>query len=426
MFRVRNTEDEFCVTPMRCNEAATNETQINLEINDSGIKLRRKCYEVFDNFFHEFSHEILSMGLTIKEKDTFFSLCSELVKQHQSLMMNLLQEKDQVENYLTAIHDCTSYVCDKIQKYETSGRRLAEIKSNHLYVKNETRIIGLKWKTETHPHQEIPDHNLVQCGYQYVSPIKTLTALFSDPKFREKYMNYNHREKHNCKDGVYADFCCGSSFKNNKLFATNPDALQIELSSDDFEVCSPLKSKAGVHKLCAVYFRIRNMPPQLNSKLDSVYLVALCPSAYLKQNERSFQEIAQEIVQDLKILETSGIEISPGQFLRGTLTNTSHDNLGGNSILGFVECFVATNSCRQCECTKDEIQNVFVEDPSKMRRKEEYEDAIMQIDDDSSKVLNIKGVKMYCVLNNLEFYHMLENRSVDLMHDVNEGTNSFE
>lgn len=165
------------------------------------------------------------------------------------------------------------------------------------------------------------------------------------------------------------------------------------------------------------------MPLDHNSKLDSIHLIALCLSAYLKADDRSFQDVAEHIVNELKELETTGIEISPGNYLKAALINTSHDNLGGNSILGFVECFVATYSCRLCECTREEIQGAFVEDSTKMRQKSDYDELIHQLED--RQCTNIKGIKAYCVLNKLEFYHMMENRSVDLMHDVNEGTISI-
>lgn len=88
-------------------------------------------------------------------------------------------------------------------------------------------------------------------------------------------------------------------------------------------------------------------------------------------------------------------------------------------MLGFVECFVATHSCCNCECSKDELQTTFVEDPNKMRRKEDYPQLIQQLKEE--QLANVKGIKKFCVLNNLESFHMMENRSVDLMHDLNEG-----
>lgn len=109
----------------------------------------------------------------------------------------------------------------------------------------------------------------------------------------------------------------------------------------------------------------------------------------------------------------------------GTLINTSQDNLGANGLFGYVECFIVDNCCRFCVCTQDEMQTIIDEEPDKMRNKESYAHCISQIDEDDSGETIVNGIKRYCVLNDLNHYHMLENTSVDLMHDMNEGVVPF-
>lgn len=419
--RVFRNSDEIHITANSTqNNDVFENVPLNIEADRDQIRIRPKCYEVFDVFLNDFVHEIQCMGITNKDRNTLYSLMEQLVRQHKNILL-----ESHTCNHLNVINDRTNYVCEQIGKFRTRYRRLSLMRQNKLFVEPETKNIGLKWKTTTRPEEEIPDHELVASTYQFVSPLKTLRTLFADATFRDAYEKYNRIEKHKCRIGVYENFCCGSIFKKSELFKEQPVAIQIEISSDDFEVCSPLKSKATIHKICAVYFRIRNMPLHSNSKLDSIYLVALCAAAYLKTGGHSFQDIAKLIVQDLKQLETIGIEISPGVFLKGTLVFTSHDNLGGNSILGLVECFVANYSCRICECKKEDLQGLFVEDVDKLRKKENYLGLIRELEEDESNANNIKGIKTYCSLNDLEFYHMFENRSVDLMHDVNEGVYIF-
>ena len=50
-------------------------------------------------------------------------------------------------------------------------------------------------------------------------------------------------------DSYLADFCDGYLFKNHDLFQAYPNALQLILYFDELEVCNPLGSHAGVHKL---------------------------------------------------------------------------------------------------------------------------------------------------------------------------------
>ena len=50
-------------------------------------------------------------------------------------------------------------------------------------------------------------------------------------------------------DDCLHDFCDGSLFKNHQLFQAFPDALQLIIYFDELEVCNPLGSHSGVHKV---------------------------------------------------------------------------------------------------------------------------------------------------------------------------------
>ena len=59
-------------------------------------------------------------------------------------------------------------------------------------------------------------------------------------------------------DNYLGDFCDGSLFKGHTLFQIYTDALQFILHFDELEVCNPLGSHSGVHKLgihiiCSMY-----------------------------------------------------------------------------------------------------------------------------------------------------------------------------
>lgn len=68
----------------------------------------------------------------------------------------------------------------------------------------------------------------------------------------------------------------------------------------------------------------------------------------------------------------------------------------------------------------------IVEDVGKYRTKEKYNQTIQQIN--VTNILDFKetkGIKAYCSLNNLKYFHILDNRNVDIMHDLLEGTIPF-
>lgn len=267
----------------------------------------------------------------------------------------------------------------------------------------------------------------VQSTFYYVSIEKQLESLFSNEEFRRAYVNYNEQKSHECTDGVYRDFCCGSNYRQKKFFSENPMAVQLQLFTDDFEPCDALKSRASVHKTCAFYFQIRNLPVNLLSKLNHIYLVALCNTNDLKTEYTSMKNILEVILNEVKTLETVGISAN-GISVKGTLVNVSFDNLGGNVCFGYSEGFRANYFCRICESHRDECQKITIEDVSTIRTKDEYNRTVAFIlanESEKCDLTSTKGIKKYCVLNDCNHFHILENLSVDLMHDLHEGVIPF-
>lgn len=418
--QVRQNTEEETQTP------CVNNTPLVFTECSSGMRIQSECYHEFNEFFTEFSNQIRHNCSTQKQADAVFNLCEIFAQKQMNLCKMLLQEKftdGDLKKIQIVINATSFHVSKKLQDHQTQYKRLKLLRKNPFYLEPETKVIGLKWKTKTGVDQRIPDHTLVQSTFEYVPILKSLKMLFSNQKFHDQYFNYNQQMKHKCEPNFYQDICCGEMFAKNGLYQRNPHAIQIEISVDDFEVCSPLKSKTTIHKVCGVYFRVRNMPLEFNSRLNSIHLVALCLTENMKASDCSFDDVAKHIISDIHELEDNGIEISPGNRIKGTLVHTSHDNLGGNQILGFVESFIAENCCRICECDRSiDFQTLFREDSNKLRRKSSYENQA-SLSERSDTV--IKGIKHYCILNDLKYFHMLDNTAVDLMHDMNEGVIPF-
>lgn len=249
-------------------------------------------------------------------------------------------------------------------------------------------------------------------------------SLFKNDCFNKSYFDFNENCKHTCSDDVYEDFCCGSIYKQNDIF--EPTTIQLQLGIDEFEPCNALKTKAGLHKMYAVYFQINNIDPMIKSKLGNIHLVALAKSTDLKAGDAD--KIANKIVEELKLLETEGITIKSGRNLKAVLTNICSDNLGANSTFGFVECFNARYFCRMCELTSTECKSTPVEVPSKLRQKQEYAsvvDYLNGMENENIDYKATKGITKACVFNKLEHFHILDNCTVDVMHDMNEGVIPF-
>ncbi|CAD6229031.1 GSCOCG00012066001-RA-CDS [Cotesia congregata] len=79
-----------------------------------------------------------------------------------------------------------------------------------------------------------------------------------------------------------------------------------------------------------------------------MYLVALC-----KEKLFDHTKVFGKIIQDIKDIETDGIEISPGKVVKGSLVFVTGDNLGSHGLGGFTENFSKTQYfCRYCLVTK--------------------------------------------------------------------------
>lgn len=149
------------------------------------------------------------------------------------------------------------------------------------FVPPEKTAIGTRFELEKKTVLEPAFPVRLQYTHPYVPIIKTLQSAFKNDAFLSTYLKYNeYGNGHICKENEYADFCCGSIFRKNELFKRFPNSLQIQIFIDDFEPCNPLGSKATIHKICGVYFVVRNMP--YNSKLSSIYLIALCNTDDIK------------------------------------------------------------------------------------------------------------------------------------------------
>lgn len=189
---------------------------------------------------------------------------------------------------------------------------------------------------------------------------------------------------------------------------------------DDFEVCSPLKTKAGVHKVTGIYCHIRNLPAEYNSRLDNMHLVAICNVQDFKQADASFDDVLKLIVNDIQTLQTNGIDIGDNKNLKGTLINICADNLGANEVFGFVKSFNTDGFCRICSVSKKVSETQVKEDPELIRKKDDYMDYV-QIAANGGNTKESKGIVHYCLFNDIEYFHILDNYSIDIMHDALEG-----
>lgn len=368
----------------------------------------------FSAFFDGFVNSISRIKLNEKQTNEVFKNSKELAHQCISLSNALCQIEGNTEQ------NTLRFVDDKMDKVCSAYKRLQIAEANPLYVPPNECAIGTRWEMVVDKTSSKRYRQSVQSTFQYVPIIDTLKSIFADPSFVKLYMDYNN--DHVCQSGVYERFCCSEVWKK---FGLPKNALLIEIFTDDFEICSVLKSKANLHKTCAVYFQIKNLPSKYLSKLSSINLVALCNPDDLKQEYTNFNNILDLIIKEVKILESTGIDLTEKIKLNGTICNMAFDNLGGNTCLGFAESFSANYFCRICETPKHRCKTLTHEISSYLRTEESYNKILSSIKDRKFDLTMSKGIKLFCSMNHLKYFHITQNLSVNLDHDLNEGIIPF-
>lgn len=222
-------------------------------------------------------------------------------------------------------------------------------------------------------------------------------------------------------EGKMHNYCDSSQLSSHPLFKTFPPALQIQLYFDDLETTNPLGSTTKNHKMGAVYFALRNLPPEYNLSLSNIHLCLLFNSM---DREYGFGKILEPLLEDIRLFESSGIQVEmQGQnhTLYGTICVLTADNLAIHSLCGYVESFSANKFCHFCMVDKTVAQSVYDEDKLEKRTTRENYQQHVRFNDPSST-----GVKEDSCLNKLQYFHVTEKTCVDIMHDILEDVAPLE
>jgi hypothetical protein len=96
------------------------------------------------------------------------------------------------------------------------------------------------------------------------------------------------------------------------------------------------------------------------------------------------------------------------------------DNLGLNSILGFVESFSANHYCRICYSHKTSLQKMLFESTEYHRNAENYKLDVLKVN------VSETGIRELCIFNEIPNYHVTVNSVCDFMHDITEGVARYD
>lgn len=125
------------------------------------------------------------------------------------------------------------------------------------------------------------------------------------------------------------------------------------------------------------------------------------------------------LIDELNFLANKGIFVKTNDGKTKTIYFATEfctgDNLGINSVFGFVESFNACHYCKICRNSKQNMQVQCKDDVSYWRNPENYEQDIIKNNE------TLTGIKERSIFNNLKNFHVTLNSALDSMHDLAEG-----
>lgn len=248
-----------------------------------------------------------------------------------------------------------------------------------------------------------------------------LKKFFNLPNVTRDVVMYVDKLNNNC-DGTVSNIIQSKLWKwHLSLRDDLPSILHLPvfLYFDDFEPLNALGSHSGAYKIGAAYMGLPFLPDDIVSKLKYILPVAL----FFSEDRKTFgnKKIFAPIIEELNYLYSDGIDVHPNfEKIKFKTILILGDNLGLNSILGFVESYSANFYCRFCKNVKHLMQRQVKEDIPLLRNEFNYDRDV------ATANFSLTGIKEECAFHSLLGFHVTKNFSVDLLHDLLEGGLQFD
>ncbi|KAK3918541.1 Zinc finger protein 814 [Frankliniella fusca] len=304
-------------------------------------------------------------------------------------------------------------ISNPFENLKTKSQQLACFQKKYGLLPPKEIYLRDTFVSRQHPKRPRLEPTQIHQSYQYVSIIDILQGVLRDPYLRKLILS----EKPS-SDGLLR------SFRDGALFETLPpdlkSAIRVIIYVDDLEVLQALSSKAGAYKVAGIYFGIQNLPAELNSLLNYIFVTAL---AYADDAKR--QEVWELFLSDMRKLETEGFDIViDGQTynFRAVLVAQIGDTLAAHEVLGFVS--PSCNAfCRYCYITRKEMWADGLK-VGPLRTPAQHNEDIRGCN--NVVIRRATGVRGAPLLHGLRFFNCVKSSVPDIFHDLNQGVCKME
>lgn len=338
----------------------------------------------------------------------------ESVGKLTSEILNLVKEKLR--------ENCNLPPSEYNEIFNTISDPFCFIKSEHLLLKELKKLnlmqdftefpineeVGVVFQTDGNRLEKIVHKGVIMpIEFQIEQFIKKNNILKEMIKNRDKYINEKSDEiKHFVQCRTWEKIVSKVETNDNTIL------LPIGLYSDGMQYNNPLGAHSESSEMLHYFFPCLDDP--LNE--SNTFLASIVMSKDVKSygNGSCFSPL----IDVFNKLFTKGISVEIDgsiktiKFLLGNITG---DNLAMNAILDYVISFNSNIFCRFCICNSKETVSLCREVPDKLRTEENYSEGVKKNNP------KLSGICVDCVFNLLPYFHCVDNKSSDIMHDYFEG-----
>ena len=248
--------------------------------------------------------------------DGFKELTSLLINSIQQTVVNICQDSnissDVSSQILTTVNG--EMLTTAFTELSSDWKRKQFYKNEYNFVEPQT----VRYNVES---------SVFTSTFQYIPLQDSLKALLTNKKLSSQLLQQVPK-----RPNILSSFSDGTVYQEHPVYQNHPQALEIILYADEFDVVNPLGVHASVHKLLVFYYTVANIDRHLQSKKDTIQVVAICKSSDIKVY--GMTAVANAILSDVKLLELQGIAVSGvPQRVYGTTAFIDGDNLNSHMIV---------------------------------------------------------------------------------------------
>ena len=434
--QVITTEDplsECCINTNTVSPSLPSTSNV-IPVSEAAVNDEFNITQTDDNIQEALKEKVLSFcsemyshpGIPSSHAEMTFNIVLNLVKgidtayKHKLMNSCINSNNPNSGSIVSNMNSIFNFVEDTFSSYSTNYRALKILQEEGYFVPPKLKTLGYTSKRRKFKRRFCVVRTKETMAF---IPIRHVFRKFLEQKdVLPNILQY--LEKLKLDDVIIENVVQGECWRKFISHKENENKiiLPVFLDNDDIEIGSCLSGHAGIQKINATYCSIPCLMPENRASLDHIFLVALTKSSNLKRFGN--RKIFWRIIKELKYLSDTGILVSvDGKTVRVffQLCSLIGDNLGLNTIAGFVKNFSTSNfCCRTCLANKIQRNYYTLEDPNLLRTIENY------LRDVCKENFKKTGIHELCIFNVLRRFHIITNGGVDVTHDLFEGVVSYD